>query len=642
MIGAEIFIEPGQTEAETETWFQRLQAHHLTVTRIRMFESYMHQPGGSWDFSLFDRAFILAGKYGIRVYANLFPATDFTDIGGFKFPDDEAHLQRIALYIEQVVNHFKDFPALYGWVPVNEPGAGKLPQSPLTGQKFAAWKQQQPDTLYNDLGYPYLHFDEERFLLDHNTWFLAWLTDEIRKYDPHKPIHVNNHQIFSNVAEYDFPAWRSFLSSLGGSAHPGWHFGYFNRSEYALAVSANSEIIRSGAGTIPWFMTELTGGNMTYSGSRDIFCPTQEEISQWLWACLATESKGAIFWCLNPRMSGMEAGEWAMLNYQNEPSDRMQAAGEIAGLVNTHADLFACARTDESGIHILYTRESLWIEARFSPVDASDEARRPGGVMQSALAYFETLSQLGVQANLKEIREFDFSKDSYRNQALILPHTIALPSSYWQSIVHFVAKGGKLIADGLTGYYNEHAFCILKACPLQELLGGRVSEFKYTANRFTVTFNQPPVSLPAHAWLGTIRPDTGTVVATYHDVPIALRNRYGDGEVFWTTALLGLGARIERNYRPLAALLEQETAEILQQVSFRFREFQKGMLMKTLVSGSTYITVIINKSGEQRTAEVLVRPPYGNNRIFYANKGGSIQGTIITIYPEETLVVEWG
>jgi len=61
-LGAQVFIEPGQTQKETEQWFKILKENGMNVCRIRMFESYMHKADGSWDFSLFDRAFLLAEK----------------------------------------------------------------------------------------------------------------------------------------------------------------------------------------------------------------------------------------------------------------------------------------------------------------------------------------------------------------------------------------------------------------------------------------------------------------------------------------------------------------------------------------------------------------------------------------------------
>ncbi len=49
--------------------------------------------------------------------------------------------------------------------------------------------------------YPVLvDFTEERFLLDYNTWFLKWISEEIKKYDNQHDIHVNSHAIFSKCS----------------------------------------------------------------------------------------------------------------------------------------------------------------------------------------------------------------------------------------------------------------------------------------------------------------------------------------------------------------------------------------------------------------------------------------------------------
>lgn len=71
----------------------------MKVARIRMFGAHMYR-GGEWDFSLYDEAFRAADKYGVRLFATLFPVTDeLNDVGGFKFPRSKAHLREIDDYI---------------------------------------------------------------------------------------------------------------------------------------------------------------------------------------------------------------------------------------------------------------------------------------------------------------------------------------------------------------------------------------------------------------------------------------------------------------------------------------------------------------------------------------------------------------
>src|SRR4051812_23697975 len=89
MIGAEVFIEPGQSPQQIDTWFKRMKESGMTITRIRLFESYMHKPDGTWDFVLYDEAYKAGEKYNIKIYGNPFPATPFTDVGGLKYPRDE-------------------------------------------------------------------------------------------------------------------------------------------------------------------------------------------------------------------------------------------------------------------------------------------------------------------------------------------------------------------------------------------------------------------------------------------------------------------------------------------------------------------------------------------------------------------------
>jgi beta-galactosidase len=139
-IGAQVFIEPGQTAEEIDLWFRTLKENNMTICRIRMFESYMKKADGTWDFRLFDLAFRAADKHGIKIYGTFFPYTEKTDIGGFKFPRNDVHLQSIAEFIKQLITHFKEFKSLYGWVLINEPGVGgKAPSSEFTTKKFEEW-----------------------------------------------------------------------------------------------------------------------------------------------------------------------------------------------------------------------------------------------------------------------------------------------------------------------------------------------------------------------------------------------------------------------------------------------------------------------------------------------------------------------
>jgi beta-galactosidase len=641
-IGAEVFIEPGQTPEEIDLWFKTMKENNLTVCRIRMFESYMKKNDGTWDFSLFDNAFRSAEKYGIKVFSNPFYYTAKTDIGGFKYPRDEEHLQSIALFLKEMTLHFKKFPSLAGYVLLNEPGGGSLPKTDFTKKKFEEWAKTHVRKEYTDKGYPVLmDLYEQAFQKDHGTWFMKWLAEEIAKYDASREVHLNNHAIFNNCEQYDFPEWRKFLTTLGGSAHASWHFGNFTRQQYAVAMSANSEILRSGAGNIPWWMTELQGGNNTYSGYSPM-CPTPQEIAQWIWIVTATEGKGSMFWSLNPRSSGIEAGEWAMLDFQNKPSDRMIAASKVAQTINKNATLFSNVKEINSGINILYIRESMWAESKMAEDKSPQnyEGREKGAVIKSALSYFETLSEMGINANLKAFEEFDFSKSDYTGQAIILAHQISVPDSYAKNLENFVSKGGKLIVDGLTAFFDENLHNSMKTgFAFEKVFGGNISEFKFVDNVFTTSIEGN--SLPTHLWRGYINPSKGQSISKHDDKPIAIRNKFGKGEVTWIPSVIGLGSRIQKDYSALSVLLNKELQTSIIKLPAKFESHQPNVLMKTMQSGASLVTVLINKSTESKTIALSLSNPKLTPTVLFADLSGSVSGKTVTIKPEETMVIEW-
>jgi len=642
LFGAEIFIEPGQTPEEIDTWFKRLQESGMQVTRVRMFEYYMHKQDGSWDFTLFDLAFKAAEKYHIKVYANIFPNNVNGGPEKFHFPSTNKHLDDIADYIKHCVEHFRGYKSLYGWVPMNEPGATALTAEPFTVSKFSEWKKAQPKAAYNSSGYNSFRFEEERFLVDFDIWWLNWLTEQIKKSDAKHLIHVNNHDIFKNAAEYRFQDWRKFINSLGGSAHASWHFGYFDRQKYTFAMAANSEMLRSGAGELPWLMTEIQGGNNTYSGKYPM-CPTADEVTQWLWTIQGCGAKGSIFWSLNPRGSNVEAGEWGMLNFLNQPSARLIAASTVIKTITKDSTLFRSAKVLESGINIIYTRESMWVEDKLLNKESKIyyEGRTVGGAMKSALSYFEALTEMGVQVNLKEIDEFDFSKDSYAGKTIILSQQVSIPSKNWPDLEKFVTKGGKLIVDGLTAYYDENAHCIMiNKFPLTDLFGGQVKEFKVTGNLFPIALNNQVV-LPAHLWQGTIAPTTGKVIASSANEAVGISNVFGLGHVTWIPSMVGLGSRLSGSYRQLAQFLLKETEQSLRTVPLRFTTHEAGLSMKLMKSGSSYIAIICNTNATARKLSLMKSAIIKSHKVLFTNKKGSVIGDNVNINGGETIVIQF-
>lgn len=549
VIGAQVFIEPGQSVEKTDGWFRTLEECGMTSCRIRLFEAY--------DPELFDRAMDCAQKHNIGVWLTFFPETEKTDIGGWKFPYDDAQKASFADFIRRAVTRWKDHPALRGWVLINEPGIGEIPDTPFARAARQKWDQEHPVPEYSANGSPVLMTPaDSRFIMDFNTDFLRWIADEVRAIDPVHDLHVNPHAVYYNFTQYDFPAYREFLTSLGGSAHPSWHFGYFNRDEYTFAMLAQSEILRSGAGPMPWFMTEIQGGNNTYSGANAI-CPMPQEITKWLWTVIGCEGQGGIFWMLNPRSSGIEAGEWGMIDYNDKPTERLLAAGKVAAVLRDRRSVLQSLRECPSGIDIVYTRESVWAEKLLSMEGDRYEGRRPGAVAKSVAACFRALTERGLNVGIKALEEYDFSQQDFGGKTIVLTHQISISEAEREKLRGFVENGGTLIVEGLTGYYDQNLVCTL--------FGGDLSEY--------------------------IIDDNGIWRGRFADGSDFKTKSVGRGKLVWYPTSIGIEAWSSRDFRKLSAFLWKNCT--FDRSGVRFRGYRKGMILRTLDSPEGKVVISI-------------------------------------------------
>lgn len=635
MVGAQIFIEPGQTRENIDRFFSTMEEEGMETGRIRMMGSHIMKEDGTSDFSLYDQAFESAERHGVRLFATLFPPTDeLNDIGGFKFPSSRAHLEEIREYIRLVVSHFSDKPALYAWVLQNEPGLDgtEITQNDLSDSVRASFVKEY-GSYRRDEGYLDADFSEDMFKVYYTSWYLRWIAAEVRKYDKVHYMHINPHAIFETLPQYDFKAYEEFLTSLGASIHPSWHFGYFTRDRYSLGVSVMSDIIRSGAGKNPFWITELQGGGVISSG-RVLLCPTAAETRQWLWTGIGAGAEGVIFWSLNPRAAVKEAGEWGLLDYLGEPSDRMQAAADVIRTVKGHSEFFKGHRPAESGIAILYSREAI-IAAKANELDTTViEGRKASSVMKSAVSAYEAIASSGITADIMDIERF--TPDAGKYPVAILPDMISLSSESINLMEEYVRSGGKLIVTGMTGYFDEYMRCrFVTGFPLRECFGGTVKEFKVREHLFDIAGadGKKPV-LTGHVWMGTIHNDTGVPVSMCGDEVTGIRNSYGKGSVVWIPSMADLGSWISGDGR-LAEFYRSECIDsINEDYPLYFNRPYRGILMRLLENGDETMAIVVNSNPGKETIRFC--HPAGETEMIYGE--GKVSRTSVTVPANDVVV----
>jgi beta-galactosidase len=203
-----------------------------------------------------------------------------------------------------------------------------------------------------------------------------------------------------------------------------------------------------------------------------------------------------------------------------------------------------------------------------------------------------------------------------------------------------VQKGGKLIADGLTGYYDENAVGTMRlGSPLRDLFGADILEYKAIDNIEDLIIGG--TLLPAFQWVGLLRPTSGIAIAGDGKEIWAVKNNYGKGKAWWIPSMVGLGSRVLEDYTGLNNFLKASIDYPGLAIPFMFETPQKGMLMKTMRNGDSMLTIIVNKSAERREFKLLMQAASTEPMVLFANKGGKTGGNQISIDTEETMVIKW-
>ena len=651
LIGAEVFLDRAESPEQVAAWFHMLAQYKMPLARIFVPPSK--------DLDLCDRYFRAAEREGVKITATL---------GGEPTSEN-------ARWIAEVVERYRHSPALDSWILTNEPGWA--PRSgPLEQARFREWlklKYGSIDRLnaawsseYTD--FASIHgpekaestFAGERAFLDwytfgreQLTWHLRWIENEIRKHDTVHGAHVNPHALASNFAanSQDLPAWREFLSSLGGSCHPSWHLGLFKRDEYALGVEWINDLVRGAAEPKPYWITELQGGNNLGSGSRPLD-PTREDIAQWLWTSIGSGADRVIFWLLNSRRRGTESGEWSMLDFQGKPTERLEEAGAVARVLNDNASLFEHARPMEAPITIILSLETMTLQerlARTQPVSSTENGvsrpmpgRDRNAHLLAALAYYRILNQMGLPVRVKFIHDFDWRQRSSQPALAILPNVAALSAAQANDIAAFANNGNHVLLTGLTGVYDpDNKFWALEKFPLEELLGATLKDIRTLEQECFVRLSKPDVTLPSDLWIGEILNHSAEVIGRQNGWITAIRKRTASGgEAVWIPSTVDVAAWLG-DTKGLRTLVEDAAASFEQSVPFRFSDPREHCLLRVLKSGSSYVTVVTN-GGLMPEQVSLLHPAGYSPKLLWGDSQALDAGTgRLSLGPRATSVFVW-
>jgi beta-galactosidase len=496
-IGAEFFLNANETRESVFHHFSRMRETGLTVARIFTLWDHIEPEQGRWDLSRYDWIYDAAAQNGIFI-ANTLCAEDppgWMRTAPFYHAwhdlSDPALHPYSEIYIERVVNRYKNHPAHGVWLLQNEPGIRQTSPPPAwLRAEYAIWLEARYKTIanLNALWYQKLrafsdatapvearaagwadypsNLDWRRFQCDHLAAQQRWIHAQIDRHHPGALTHINPPGLTSNMPASGRDLWRLKPTAhfLGASMHAAWHFTMFPREDFGVAYSYCCDLIRSVSAPAPWWVTELQAGPTVFTGSRPLN-PTAGEITRWLWDAVGNGTRGVVFWLWHPRTEGNEAGEWALAGANGEPTPRTVATRTVAQVLEKHSEFFLSAKPVPSQTAILYNRETLLLYA-------VDGWRRPADeAMHSLMGCYKALHRRHVAVDFIESSELEAGAAA-KYKTLYLPYSYALTARSCEALRGYVQDGGTIWADGLVAWKDEQGRSFkLPPGPLSDVFG---------------------------------------------------------------------------------------------------------------------------------------------------------------------------
>ena len=591
-IGAQIWLENSMTAKEIDGHFATLEAQGMKVTRLFVMWNFIEQADGSYDYSLYDNAFEAAARHRVGIVATLMPNfgpkhrnyTYKTQDGAIA--KTQGQLEEGHEYIRKIVERYKSNTALSAWMLMNEPGQLPSPDE-LAMSSFKVRMKGKYGTIdslnkawisnfesfeavsFNSAWaaggwtWPVSYMDWQFFWREQLTWFLADVAKTIRQYDAKTEIHVNPHALLDIPHRYELPEWRKFLTSLGASIHPVWHFNLLERKDFAMGVSYVCDLVRTAAAPNPFWITELQGGHNMYTGKFPMI-PEVNEVQSWLWTGAAAGAKKTIFWCLNYRKQGTEGAEWSMLDLDNQPTPRLEKAGEVTKAFGKLGEGFwKGAQPYDYKVTILLSPESRFVQERAGATEKLG-ARNKDAHQLAILGTYKALMANGIQPNVQYLDDtVAFAQNVGNDRVYVLPHATSMTSKQIGRLTALVQNGNKLIVTGTSGFFNENERYsgTDSGKGFETLVGGRFKEILPSTEKRMLRVNGG-VELPFDGFAATARltSKTGNYVIDRADCSI-IRNRLGKGQVIWLPATVDMAA-FAYGPQPLAKWLKMSLQEL--------------------------------------------------------------------------------
>jgi len=650
-IGAEFFLNNGETRDGVLHHFGRMAETGLTIARIFTIWDQIEREQGKWDFWGYDWIYDAAAQNGILIANTLCSEDPPGWMGTAPFyhqwadPSNPQLRPYSEIYIDKVVNRYKNHPAHGVWLLQNEPGISGTGSEPYALAEFARWLQAKYGTPanLNKAWYKQLHafedvqvpptagwsdyiaaLDYRRFRCDHLADQLRWIKSQVYRYHPNALTHGNPPGVLSNMPGSGRDLWKvkQVVDYLGTSIHASHHFGLFGREDFGMAYGFCCDVVRS-ASPATWWVTELQGGPTMFTGSRHLN-PTGTEITRWLWDGIGNGARGIVFWLWHPRTEGNEAGEWGLAGPNGEPTERTRAAQAVAQALKKHEDFFIAAKPFPARAAILYDRDAMILYTVDHSAGGGAAGGRGGGgqpvdeIMHPLIGCYKALHRAHVPADFLDVSELEAGAAT-RYRVLYLPNCYALSAKSVAAIRDFVRAGGTLWADGLVAWKNEQGVTKqFPPGPLSDVFGFTVEDIQSVWEPIAMSDKG---DLGGELWRCAIPAGAGkTLLTGAGGRPTAVEHAFGQGRAIYYGSAVAL-SYFHRDSAQVAEWIAGPALEASRDLPVGLTEASAMISFRSTQAGERSAAVLNNWGAAGR---VTVRFPAGTQSVVEILSGTNV------------------
>ena len=496
-LGTQLWFEQADGREHIEELMSR--AAHIGFGQVRIFLMWPWiQPDSrqEWDWQLWDDVFDAAERHSIKVKATLTANSGPWWLGtgsvlhSHTLTLDESWVGPARDYVIQAVRRYAQHPALGQWILWNEPsypyeherpqlsrpvGSAHAWASLLQGsyadirELNSRWRTGFADftevPYCEDLVHPAqqaAHWHSWKPYMDDSRLRATLLENElsriavlVREEDPTTPMCVNPNRTLNNHSSYGLrlDKMSAIVETLGASFHAPWSFADFATvNDHASLVVAGLRLLRHTPGTRSAEVTEVQTGNTFYAGVNPLGVGRAEIAASYL-APLLAGAESVTGWCFNTRRSDFEAGEWGLLDDNDEIGDRAEAVTRSKVALSALDDTIPGWQPTALDCVVILSEKSQEVQFAMSLQTDTPWSTRPDAAVQGAAIAVVELERLGVSACLASLH----SETVGKSKLVIVLHCAAWDQSDVMSLLKAAEQGATVLIDGTSGEFNLDA-----------------------------------------------------------------------------------------------------------------------------------------------------------------------------------------